>query len=152
MRNIDGRINIHNSDSSLDEFISKYERDVPNFYDENESMIYNIPIEDGTIRVYHHIPQNETAKRPIVFLPGFATTPDIWSDFHKTHHNNTEYYHIETREKKSANIKRKRKIDFTVNRFALDVAKVIDFFDLNSRDYILFGTCFSGGGSFTWFN
>ncbi|HUT79956.1 MAG TPA: alpha/beta hydrolase [Candidatus Bathyarchaeia archaeon] len=145
MKNNNEKYNAQNNYSSLDEFIFEYKRDVPNFYDENESMIYDIPVDGGTIRVYHHKPQNITAKRPIVFLPGFATTPEIWSIFHKTHHGNTEYYHIETREKNSAHIERKRKTDLSINRFALDVAKVINFFGLDNNDYVLFGTCLCGG-------
>lgn len=145
MTDINGENTNQTYPSSLDEFVLQYKRDVPNFYDENESTIYDIPVEGGTIRVYHHKPQNATAKRPIIFLPGFATTPEIWSIFHKTHHGKSEYYHIETRDKKSAQIKRNRKVDLTMNRIAIDIATVIDYFGLNNTDYVLFGTCMCGG-------
>jgi pimeloyl-ACP methyl ester carboxylesterase len=129
----------------LDDFILSYKRDVPNFFDENESEIVYVPVKGGEIRVYHHKPETVNTERPIVFIPGFGSPQINWQDFHHSHHGNTEYIHIESREKKSANIERKRTADFTIDRLALDIKAVIDYLGLSGKDYVLIGSCLSGG-------
>jgi pimeloyl-ACP methyl ester carboxylesterase len=129
----------------LDDFISSYKRDVPNFYDENESEIVYVPVNGGEIKVYHHKPEPVNTKRPIIFIPGFGMAPLMWREFHHTHHGKIEYVHIETRDKKSANIERNRKADLTIDRFAQDIVSVIDYLGLSGKDYVLMGSCLSGG-------
>ena len=131
--------------NELDDFILSYKRDVPNFYEEGECEILCIPVEDGFLKVFHHKPANIKTKRPIVFVPGFGTATEIWREFHHTHHGYAEYYHIETRDKKSSEIKKYHRADFTIDRIAKDVANVIEFIGLKGKDYILMGTCMNGG-------
>ncbi|NHK30674.1 MAG: alpha/beta hydrolase [Asgard group archaeon] len=129
----------------LDNFIMSYKRDVPNFYDENESKIIYVPVKGGEIKIYHHKPDIVNAKRPIIFIPGFGMAPLMWREFHHTHHGKIEYIHIESRDKKSAKIKRNRTADLTIDRFAYDIVNVIDYLGLTSKDYVLMGSCLSGG-------
>ncbi|NHJ86143.1 MAG: alpha/beta hydrolase [Asgard group archaeon] len=134
-----------NENTLADNFVLNYKRDVPNFFDENQSEIIEVPVEDGYIRVFHHKPKEVKAKKPIIFLPGFGTAAYSWREFHHTHHNIAEYYHIETRDKKSAQIKRHIKVDFTIDRITHDIADVIKYIDCNNKDYILMGACLCGG-------
>ena len=129
----------------LDSFILSYKRDVPNFYDEGESEVLHVPVEDGVIRVYHHKPKMVKTKRPIIFIPGFGTTLQSWRDFHKTHHGFAEYYHIETRDKKSGQIRRHIKVDLTIDRIAKDIANVIEFVGLTDQKYVIVASCMNGG-------
>ncbi|MHA1125268.1 MAG: alpha/beta fold hydrolase [Candidatus Heimdallarchaeota archaeon] len=133
------------SNNELDDFIFSYKRDVPNFDDEGECNVLCVPVQDGFLKVFHHKPDEVKTKRPIVFLPGFGTATEIWREFHHTHHGYAEYYHIETRDKKSSEIKKYPKADFTIDRIAKDVAAVINFIGLKDKDYILMGTCANGG-------
>lgn len=146
---------MHNKTNEFEKSDSKHEqmakliqthrRDVPDFYEQGESSVMYIPVDDGEIRVFHHIPKETKTKRPIVFIPGFGTTPKSWREFHHTHHNIGEYYHIETRDKQSSKIKRHRKVNFTVDQIARDVGKAINYLGLDKRDYLILGTCFNGG-------
>lgn len=129
----------------IENLLSEYRRDIPTFYDEGESEVFYVPVEDGEIRVFHHKPEKIVYPRPIIFVPGFATTPWGWREFHQTHHNFVEYYHIETRDKKSNRIKRHRKVNYRIPQIAKDIAEVIKYFKLEEKDYILMGACMGGG-------
>jgi len=120
-------------------------RDVPNFYDEGECEIIYVPVEDGEIRVFHHKPEKTKTKRPILFIPGFATTPWTWRKFHKPHHGFAEYFHLETREKASSTIRKHRKADFSINKTAQDIGVAIKHLGLDKRDYVLVGSSYCGG-------
>ncbi len=119
--------------------------EAPNFYDNGICDIFYVPVKDGELKVYHYKPEKQISVRPIIFLPGFATTPLTWQDFHIAHHGKNEYFYVETREKESANIRRHRKADLTINQLALDVAQVIDYLGYTDQDYILMGNCLCGG-------
>lgn len=130
---------------NLDKLLEEGRRDVPNFYDEGECEVIYVPVEDGEIRIFHHKPNNIKTKRPILFAPGFGTTPWAWRDFHKPHHGFAEYYHLETREKQSSKIKNNCKVDFSVDRTALDISDAIKYLGLDKQDYVLFGASYCGG-------
>ena len=127
------------------ELINSNRRNVPNFYDEGESEVFYIPLDDGELRVFHHKPDNIKTKRPILFLPGFGTTPWTWRKFHYPHHGIGEYYNFETREKASSTMPNKRKIKFTYDIIAQDIAQGIKYLELNKIDYVLYGSSFNGG-------
>ena len=137
--------NFGTKNPELDQLIDTYRNEVPNFYEEGISAILYVPVNDGEIKVFHYKPEKQTSKRPIIFLPGFGTTPLTWRDFHIAQHEKNEYYYVETRDKKSANIRRYRKTDLTINQIAKDIAQVVDFLGLSNQDYILMGACLSGG-------
>ena len=125
--------------------IEKSPKDAPDFYEEGECEQFYIPVDDGEIRVFHRKPKNITAKRPILFIPGYSTTPWSWRGFPKPIHNNTEYYFLETREKASSRIKRNRKTNLTVDQKAKDVAAAIKHLGLDKRDFVLYGTSYCSG-------
>jgi pimeloyl-ACP methyl ester carboxylesterase len=129
----------------LNQLIASYRRNVPNFDDEGICEVFYIDVPDGSIKIFHNKPQKPKGKRPIIFIPGFGTASIIWRDFHYTHHDEVEYYHVETIEKKSGQIVRNRKTDLTMNRLAKDLAVVVDSLGLTNKDYILMGACMNGG-------
>ncbi|MBD3190861.1 MAG: hypothetical protein GF308_09470 [Candidatus Heimdallarchaeota archaeon] len=120
-------------------------RTVPNFYDEGVGEKIYVPVPGAELRTFHHKPKQITVKRPIVFIPGFGTTAEIWREFHQTHHGFAEYFHIETREKKPCQLKRTRNTDLSLNRLAKDLTEVINFFGLSGQDYVLMASCMTGG-------
>ena len=130
---------------AMTDLLNNSRREVPNFYDEGESEVFFIPIEDGEQRVFHHKPEKITTKRPILFLPGFGTTPWTWRKFHYPHHGFGEYYNFETREKASSKVPNKRKIKFTYNQTAQDIGEAIKYLGLDKKDYVLFGSSYCGG-------
>ncbi|MHA1220874.1 MAG: alpha/beta fold hydrolase, partial [Candidatus Heimdallarchaeota archaeon] len=131
--------------AAISKLIEQGRRDVPNFYDEGEAEEIFIPVEGGKIRVYHHKPNKITSKRPIIFAPGFGTTPWAWRNFHKSHHGFTEYYHLDTREKASSTVKNSCKVNFTVDRTARDIAEALKYLGLDKRDYVMYGASYVGG-------
>jgi pimeloyl-ACP methyl ester carboxylesterase len=132
--------------NNINQLIDNYRRtDQPLFFEDLETEIDYVPIEDGKLRFFHHKPKKTILKRPIIFLPGFGSTPEVWFWFHKTHHNLGEYYYLETREKGPCPIKRSRKIDFTMDQFAKDLGQAVDYFNIPNNDFVLFGASFSGG-------
>ncbi|MHA1245018.1 MAG: alpha/beta fold hydrolase [Candidatus Heimdallarchaeota archaeon] len=130
---------------AMAKLIESSRREVPNFYDEGESEVFYIPVEDGELRVFHHKPDKITTKRPVLFLPGFGTTPWTWRKFHYPHHGIGEFYNFETREKASSTMPNKRKVKFTYDIIAQEIATGIEYLGLNKKDYVLFGSSFNGG-------
>ncbi|MCF2143792.1 MAG: alpha/beta hydrolase [Candidatus Heimdallarchaeota archaeon] len=137
------------SSTDVDKFVLSFRQDAPTFYAEGVCNVFYVPVEGGQLRVFHHKPKKVKAKRPIVFVPGFGTTPWSWQEFHRAHHGLAEYFYIETRDKKSSIIKRNRKTDMTIERLAKDVAEVIDYLGLRDKDFVLIATCLSGGALLT---
>ena len=97
--------------NEIEKLITNSKRDVPDFYEEGASEVLYVPVEGAELRVFHHKPEKQEAKRAILFIPGFGTTPWSWRAFHNPHHGIAEYYYLETREKRSCKIKRSRKAD-----------------------------------------
>ncbi|NHJ47719.1 MAG: alpha/beta hydrolase [Asgard group archaeon] len=140
------KVRISSTDiEKMNNFVLSYNKTIPNFFDENVCEIIPIQVQRGTIKVYHHKPEKTIAKRPIVFIPGFGTASITWRNFHASHHGDIEYYHIETRDKKSAKIRRGIKTNLSIDRIALDIAETIEQLGLNNNDYVLMGACMNGG-------
>ncbi|MEA2071318.1 MAG: alpha/beta hydrolase [Asgard group archaeon] len=129
----------------IDTFITRSRRDVPNFYEEGQCTIKYIPVENGKLRVFHHKPEKIKTIRPIVFFPGFGNTPWTWRHSTNALHNRAEYYYIETREKKSSKMNRKRDTKFSIDRIAKDIGEVIKKLSLAEKDYVLMSASFGGG-------
>lgn len=127
------------------EVLSQFKRDVPNFYDKGECDEFYVPVKDGEIRVFHHKPSKVKTQRPIIFIPGFATTPFSWREYHHSHHYYAEYFHIETRDKKSSRINNHKNVDFTIKQIAEDINDVLHHLGLENKDYVLMGACMCGG-------
>lgn len=130
---------------AAEKFIQEAHQEVPYFYDEGECEIIYAPINDGKIRIFHHKPKKSQTKRPILFFPGFGTTPWTWRDFCVPLHNIGEYYFLETREKSSSKLKRGFKTKISIDQMAKDVGEAIKFLGLEDKDYVLMSASFAGG-------
>jgi len=113
---------------------------VPNLWEEPYCNIHWVPVDGGEIRVLHIKPENPTSIRPIVLLSGWQAMAYLFEDMFKIFYNRVEIYFVETREKYSSKIKR-RKTDFSVSQKARDTQAVIEYFKLDKQDFVLFGTC-----------
>jgi len=120
------------------------ERDAPDFWSTQESRVVYVPVEDGEIRVIHVRPQNPIAVRPIVLVPGWGSLPSGFGDFYSVIHQRAELYYIETREKHTSRLDRK-KARLTMSRKAADIAEALNFLGLSGeRDFVFLGTCWGG--------
>ncbi|MHA1775258.1 MAG: alpha/beta fold hydrolase [Promethearchaeota archaeon] len=127
----------------IESLVHPYPRMLPDFWDPTISKIYQIPVEGGTIRVIHYRPPVMMSKRPVVLVPGWGVTLEGFRDTFEVFYNYIEFYYVETREKKSSRIPRYgTSFDMTTN--AQDVAKVIKYFKISQRDFVLMGTCWGG--------
>jgi len=111
------------------------------FWETQEAEEIFVPVEDGEIRVFHHKPLNPISKRPIVFVPGWGALLDSFRDFYEIIFHRAEFFHIETREKISSRLHRRR-ARMDMNQKARDLRDVIRNLGIDQRpDYLLFGTC-----------
>ena len=123
-------------------------RKVPNFWEEETTETFYVPVENAKLRVFHIKPKNPAGKRPIVFIPGWGVLPAGFMDFYEAVHGLAEIYYIETREKGSSQINRrasrrknKRKTKFNMSLQAQDIQAVINYFKLADKDFVLLGPC-----------
>ncbi len=126
------------------DLLDKGKKDVPVFYEEGVSESFYVPVEGGEIRVFHYKPEKPTVKKPFVFVSGFFSPPQIWKDFHIPNHNTTEYYFIESREKKSSRIERGRKANFKIDQLAKDIKVVLEHIEIDKRKYNIAGSSYGG--------
>ncbi len=111
------------------------------FWERDRSEEIYLPVEDGEIRVYHNKPASPSACRPIVFIPGWGALADSFNDFYSIIYPHAEFYHIETREKHSSRLNRK-KARMDMSQKAHDIRDVIRQLGLGAQnDFLLFGTC-----------
>ena len=129
---------------AISDLLDRGRRDVPIFLDEEACEILYVPIDDGELRVFHHVPENKETKRPIVFIPGYVAAPLMWVDFHIPHHGFGEYYYLETREKRSSKIKKTRHTSMTITRTAYDVGVALKELGLENKDYVLASSSYGG--------
>ena len=130
-------------EQKVHEMLTATERKVPNFWEIDTTETLYVLVDDGKIRVYHFNPNNPISKRPLVFVPGWGGTEIGFMDFYEVIHNKIECYYIETREKRSSRLDRK-KAKMDMSQKAKDVQDVIDFFNLDKKDFVLYGTCWGG--------
>ena len=125
------------------EMLTATERKVPNFWEIDTTESLYVPVDDGEIRVYHFKPNNPISKRPLVFIPGWGGTEVGFMDFYEVIHEKVECYYVETREKRSSRLDRKRaKMD--MSQKARDIRDVITYLELDKKDFVLYGTCWGG--------
>jgi len=108
--------------------------------DKDTRQVY-VPVDEGEIRTFHYLPQHKRVKRPIVLVPGWGAIPSGFQDFFNVVYNHAEVILIETREKGSSRLQRRRaRLD--MSQKARDIQAVLNHFDLNgNRDFLLMGTC-----------
>ncbi len=133
-------------EEKMDQLISEHNQKIPFYYEEGVCEVIFVPIENGELRIFHHKPKNPVSKRPVLFLPGFGTSPWSWRYFSTPLFEKVEYYILESREKTSSKLhKRRRKANMSINQMAIDLGEAVKFLGLIDRDYVLFGSSFSGG-------
>lgn len=110
------------------------------FFSPEYSREKYIDVEDGRIRIFHHTPPRPLSLRPLVFLPGWGTTPEGFADFFNIVDGRIECYYVETREKNSS-VLSKSEARCDMEQKARDVREVLRKTGLlGSEDYILMGT------------
>lgn len=127
--------------------IEELKQPVPSFWEEPNCKIHHVPVQGGTIRVIHVKQKNPQNIRPVVFISGWSTMARLFNDFYEMLHNRIDFYFVETREKISSNIKRK-KAHMDLSQNARDVQSVIEYFDLPGQDFVLFGSCWGASVMF----
>ncbi len=116
------------------------QQSVPNFWEDNLCEQIYVPVIDGEILVYHYNPQNKISKRPLVFIPGWGVNPGGFQDLFVAIYTKVEMFYIETREKKSSNI-RFWGSKFSMHQKAQDIHDAITYLGLDGTDYVLMGPC-----------
>ena len=130
-------------EAKVDEMLQATKREVPNFWESNISEISYVPVDDGELRVLHIKPKNPISKRPVVFIPGWGGIPEAYSDFYEVIHDLVEFYYVETREKKTSKLDRK-KAKMSMNQKAKDIHDVVNHLGIENSDFVLYGTCWGG--------
>jgi pimeloyl-ACP methyl ester carboxylesterase len=126
------------------DLVAAHERTAPDFWSAPVGKTVYVPVEHGEIRVIHVKPEAPTGVRPIVLVPGWGSLPAGFNDFYSVLHRRVELYYIETREKRSSRLDR-RKARLTMSRKARDIQAALDFLGLSrGRDFVLLGTCWGG--------
>ena len=127
-------------EQKVHEMLESTMNNVPNFWEIETTESFYVPVDNGEIKVYHIKPKNPVSKRPLVFIPGWGTSGIGFVDFYEVIHDKVECYYVETREKKSSKLDRKS-AKMGMYQKAKDVQDVINYFELDKRDFVLQGTC-----------
>lgn len=96
-----------------------------------------VPTLDGRIRALHGR-TDDTDSRPIVFVPGWGTTPAGFTATFEVLNGRADWYYVETREKGSSILDRDV-ARLGMDEMAADVAAVIEH--VAAEDFVLIGTC-----------
>jgi hypothetical protein len=126
----------------IDEMIeSSRKKDVVLWDSKITKEIY-VPVDGGEIRVVHVKPEKPLNKRTIVFVPGWGGMQEGFNELYEVLHDEIEFYWIDTREKRTSRIKR-RKVDLTIQRFAIDIMQAIDYLKIDKENFTIIGSCWS---------
>lgn len=111
-------------------------------FEEFASVLHIQVADDGldVLRVLYSEPEEEI-KDTLVLLPGFGSLPSAWDDVLLEMMKNHRVYVIETREKHTAQLRKKP--DLGPERFARDIAEVIDYLML--EDYLMIASSYGAG-------
>ena len=95
----------------------------------------HIPAADGIdLRVYSFKPNQPSTSRPVVFIPGWTSVMEGWAPLLSAWVEKREIHYIETREKRSAKITGKLRVqDFAMIHHAEDLKAVVDVLNLDSN-------------------
>ncbi|MCK4972050.1 MAG: alpha/beta hydrolase [Candidatus Heimdallarchaeota archaeon] len=102
---------------------------------ENIATTLSIQVGEGGedhIRVLYYEPEGKV-KDTVILIPGFGSLPSAWDIFLNEMKENNRIYVIETREKHTAELRKKPELH--EKRFAQDIADAIDYLML--EDYLL---------------
>jgi len=95
----------------------------------------HIAAADGIeLRVYSFKPNQPSTSRPVVFIPGWTSVMEGWAPLLSAWVEKREIHYIETREKRSAKMTGKLRVqDFAMIHHAEDLKAVVDALDLDSN-------------------
>ncbi len=110
------------------------------FFDREYTTERYIPVDGGEIRCFHHTPSGPEGVRPVLFVSGWGTIPEGFSDFFNAVAGRIECFYLETREKNSSRIQRAG-ADFSMDQQARDIQTAAQHLGLSDRDFVLIGTC-----------
>jgi len=102
-----------------------------------------VMVDEGVnLRVVSWQPKNDEAGCPIVFVAGWVSVVAGWAEFLHSLTKKHPVYYIETREKKSAEIRksRLRTADFRMDRFAQDVITACSELPIDMEESIVSGS------------
>ncbi|MHA1212525.1 MAG: alpha/beta fold hydrolase, partial [Candidatus Heimdallarchaeota archaeon] len=115
---------------------------VDSYWDPKDTNEIYVPVDGGEIRVLHVKPEKPKNKRPIIHIPGWGVTKLGFNDLYEALHDDIEFYYLETREKGTSKIKR-RKANMTIEQKAKDIAQAIEHLGLAETDYVIFAACWA---------
>ena len=124
----------------VDEMVESTFKDVSEYWSKDITEEIYVPIDIGEITVLHVKPKKPKNKRLLIFVPGWGVTNDEFNDLYEALHDEIEFYYIETREKSTSRIKR-RKTKLTVSEKAKDIQKVLDYLKITGKEFIISGPC-----------
>jgi len=101
-----------------------------------------ITVEEGIfLRVFKIECKKPDSKINIVAVAGLCSNFLGWIDIDNELSNIGHIYHIETREKSSAK-HNKKNVNYSMERYATDISKVVNHYNLNEEGFYLFGDSF----------
>ncbi len=124
----------------VDQLIESSKREVDSYWDSKDTEYIYVPVDGGEIRVIHVKPENPKNKQSLVHLPGWGVNPVGFKILYEVLHEDYEFYYIETREKSSSKIKR-RKANMTILQMAKDVQKALDYLGFADKNFVMFAPC-----------
>jgi hypothetical protein len=126
---------------TIDKMLKESVKSIDQYWSEEKVTQTYVPIDNGELRVFYHKPKEPLSKRPVVFVPGWGVIPSGFNDLYEVLIDEVEFYYIETREKCSSRMN-KKKVSFTMTQKAKDVQDVLNFLNLSKHgDFILAGPC-----------
>lgn len=126
----------------IDEMIESSKNNNVVFWNPSITKEFYVPVEGGEIRVLHVKPKQPLNKRAIVLVPGWGVLQEGFNILCEILNDEFEFYYIETREKKTSRLKR-RKVDMSIQRMAIDIMQAIDFMKIDKDNYTIIGPCWS---------
>lgn len=124
--------------------ITDVDHSAPGFWETGEGEEIRVPVRGGDIRVFACRPTHPEARRPIVLVPGWGVVPEGFLEFYQLIHGKTEFYYVETREKRSSRFG-VRHPDMSPAQSARDIGDALDALGLRGRrDFVLVGACWGG--------
>ena len=125
----------------IDEFIEATKKgNVTTYWDEKITKYIYVPVDDGKIRVVHVKPKKTINKRILVFMPGWGVQTAGFEVLYETLHDEVEFYYIETREKGTSKLD-KKKAKMTIEQMAKDVQDALNFLELSGKDFVFVTPC-----------
>lgn len=105
--------------------------------------VLHLEVEEGVeLRVLHWEPERPSSESPFIFVAGWVSSIEGWADLMRALVKNRPVYYVETREKRSARITKRRLVtaDFAIDRLAEDIIAVCEQLGLDEERIVLGGS------------